>query len=189
MSVACTAYAAGVLPAGSVGTVQLKNGAVTSRKVKDGSLLARDFHSGQLPAGRRGAAGPAGPAGQAGPAGPAGAQGPAGPAGQAGASGSQGPAGFSSLNYVSESFGPFPAGTQYGAEVACPSGKHVVGGGVESEGDFKQQAINSSFPSDGDNTGAAGNVAWTAFVDNTSVTALGFTVYAVCGAASSVTGP
>jgi len=73
-----TGYAAVVLPANSVGTAQLKNNAVTSLKVKNGSLLKADFRSGQVPAGP---AGPAGAAGPAGPAGPAGAAGPAGPAG------------------------------------------------------------------------------------------------------------
>src|SRR5581483_739201 len=46
-----TGYAAIALPAGSVGTAQLKNGAVVSSKVKDGSLRARDFAAGELPAG------------------------------------------------------------------------------------------------------------------------------------------
>ena len=68
-----TGYAATVLPANSVGTAQIRNNAVTSLKVKNGSLLKADFKSGQVPGG------PAGPAGAAGPAGPAGATGPAGP--------------------------------------------------------------------------------------------------------------
>ena len=55
-----TGYAAGLLPVGSVGTPQLKADAVVSSKVKDGSLLAKDFRAGQLPAGARGAAGVAG---------------------------------------------------------------------------------------------------------------------------------
>jgi hypothetical protein len=49
-----------VLPRGSVGTAQLADGAVTAAKVKDRSLLARDFKPGELP---RGAQGPPGPAG------------------------------------------------------------------------------------------------------------------------------
>ena len=58
-----TGYAASkALPRNSVTTVQ----------VKDHSLLARDFKSGQLPRGAIGPVGPAGPAGAAGPAGPAG---------------------------------------------------------------------------------------------------------------------
>jgi hypothetical protein len=72
-----TGYAAIKLPANSVGTKQLKKksvtkskvaaNAVTSAKVKDRSLLAKDFTAGQLPAGPQG------------PKGEAGAQGPPGP--------------------------------------------------------------------------------------------------------------
>jgi hypothetical protein len=57
------AYAALNLPANSVGTKQLKNGAVTGVKVKDRSLLASDFKHGQLPKGAKGNPGPTGPPG------------------------------------------------------------------------------------------------------------------------------
>lgn len=60
-----TAYASGVLPRHSVGTVQLKKNAVVSGKVKDGSLLRADFRAGQLPAGPKGDKGDTGPAGSA----------------------------------------------------------------------------------------------------------------------------
>src|ERR671918_2592942 len=73
-----TGYAAIKLPPGSVGTKQLKNGAVVASKVKPRSLLARNFKPGQLPRGPRGAqglAGAAGPQGPGGPQGPAGAKG------------------------------------------------------------------------------------------------------------------
>jgi hypothetical protein len=49
-----TGYAASQLPAKSVGTKQLKTGAVTSAKVADKSLKAGDFAPGQLPAGPQG---------------------------------------------------------------------------------------------------------------------------------------
>ena len=65
-----TGYAAIVLPANSVGTKQLKKSAVTSVKVKDGTLLKADFKAGQIPAGPAGAAGAAGSAGPGGPPGP-----------------------------------------------------------------------------------------------------------------------
>ncbi len=71
-----SAVAASVaLAPNSVGTAQLKNNAVTTTKVKNGTLLKADFKAGQIPAG------PAGPAGAPGPAGAAGAAGATGPAG------------------------------------------------------------------------------------------------------------
>jgi hypothetical protein len=82
-----TSYAAVVLPANSVGTKQLRNGAVTAAKVKPQSLLASDFKDGQLP---RGATGPQGPKGDTGAAGATGAQGLKGDTGAAGATGAQG---------------------------------------------------------------------------------------------------
>jgi hypothetical protein len=186
-ALAGTGYAAGVLPAGSVGTTQLKANAVVSSKVKDGSLLGRDFKAGQLPAGPRGAAGAAGPQGIAGPQGPAG---PAGPAGSSGGTGARGPAGFSSLTYVSQTFGPFPAGAQYGGEAACTGGTNVVGGGVLTDGvNVHEQDVNSSYPTDGSGDGTVGNAGWFAYIDNTSAGPLGFTVFAVCAPAETVIGP
>lgn len=64
--------AVNALPLGSVGTLQLKNNAVVSSKVKNHSLLKSDFQAGQLPRGAPGPQGPQGPAGPAGAAGPAG---------------------------------------------------------------------------------------------------------------------
>ncbi len=71
-----------LVPRNSVGTAQLRDGAVTnakvrsnainSAKVQNRSLLRGDFAPGQLPAGPTGPQGPAGPAGPAGAAGPAG---------------------------------------------------------------------------------------------------------------------
>lgn len=58
-----TGYAAVVLPANSVGTRQLKAGAIVAAKVKPHSLLAVNFKAGQLPAGEQGATGLTGPAG------------------------------------------------------------------------------------------------------------------------------
>ena len=64
-----TSYAAVALPANSVGAKQIKKDAVTSKKVKNGSLKRQDFAAGQLPAGPTGPAGPVGPAGPPGPKG------------------------------------------------------------------------------------------------------------------------
>ena len=71
-------WAATALPRNSVGNAQLRNNAVTSKKVRNHSLLRVDFKNGQIP---RGARGPIGPAGPAGPKGATGARGPTGPAG------------------------------------------------------------------------------------------------------------
>jgi hypothetical protein len=60
-------YAA-ALPRNSVGSKQIKKDAVTSAKVKNGSLKALDFGTGQLPSGAIGAKGDPGPTGPAGPA-------------------------------------------------------------------------------------------------------------------------
>jgi len=100
-----------VLPRGSVGTVQLRNNAVTGAKVKNFSLVAADFKRGQVPRG------PAGPAGPTGPAGPAGAPGP------------QGPAGVLGLQNV---FTTGAAGSTATRQLTagCPAGKKAIGGGA-----------------------------------------------------------
>lgn len=96
-------YAAVAIPRNSVGTEQLKKSAVTSAKVRDYSLLARDFKKGQLPRGAQGDEGPAGPVGATGPTGPAG---PAGPEGPQGAQGPQGVAGATGAQGVAGAIGP-----------------------------------------------------------------------------------
>jgi hypothetical protein len=92
------------LTGGAYAAVKLPANSVKSKQVKDGSLLATDFATNQLPAGAKGDAGAAGPKGDAGapgapgpqgergPAGPA-SSGPAGPKGEAGPTGAQGPKG------------------------------------------------------------------------------------------------
>ena len=96
-----TAYAA-TLPRNSVGTAQLKNNAVTAKKVKDRSLLATDFKSGQLPAG------------------------PRGPQGAQGIPGAQGAPGAAGATNVTVRVGPEVAET---STAACNSGERAVGGG------------------------------------------------------------
>jgi hypothetical protein len=51
------AYAATQLPKNSVGSRELAPNAVSSSKVKNGSLVSKDFRAGQLPAGERGSQG------------------------------------------------------------------------------------------------------------------------------------
>jgi hypothetical protein len=71
------AYAAFKVPNNSVGTKQLKNGAVTGAKVKQGSLLVQDFKSGEIQA-LAGPIGPVGPKGDTGAKGDPGAKGDTG---------------------------------------------------------------------------------------------------------------
>jgi hypothetical protein len=105
-----SSYAAVKLAPGSVGNKELRNGAVTSTKVKKGSLLARDFKPGQVP---RGATGPPGPAGAPGPTGPA------GPTGSAGATGARGPSDAWALRKTGQN-----------NAITLPAGSFVVGGTV-----------------------------------------------------------
>jgi hypothetical protein len=110
------AYAQSQLAKNSVGTRQLKKGAVTSAKVKDGSLRRSDFRPGLLPA-------PAVPA-------PAGLQGARGAQGPAGPRGAQGPAGTSDVFQASGSvnfdkFSSSPFGSNVVA-LAVPPGSYFA---------------------------------------------------------------
>ncbi len=141
------AYAAVNLPRNSVGSAQLKTGAVTgaklhgaavsAAKVKAHSLLATDFATGQLP---RGAAGATGATGTTGATGPTGPQGPKGNPGETG------PVGISGYQVVA--FGELvaPTDTSGGWEVACPAGKNVLGGGAATFN--KNIQVQSSTPLD-----------------------------------------
>ena len=79
-------YAAVKLPAKSVGTKQLKNDAVTEKKIADQTLT--DLQGRQGPPGSTGPQGPRGETGQQGPRGATGLQGPPGEAGEQGPPGS-----------------------------------------------------------------------------------------------------
>ena len=172
-----TSYAAVSLPRNSVGAMQVRPNAVTSAKVRDGSLMARDFRVGQLPAG---------PAGPAGPPGLKGAAGPMGPAGPAGPAGATGPAALPKLVYrVSDSV-ENAAGSQTFGSVTCDTGMYVVGGGVYTSGGI-DQAVTTSGPTTA--TGEFHPRAWSAFVNNKSAGNESFRVFAICTTTSGVTLP
>jgi hypothetical protein len=101
-----TAYAAISIPKNSVGTAQLRNGAVTKQKIAKNTLRAL-----QGARGPAGAPGPAGATGQTGPSGPPGQTGPAGTPGTPGATGPEGPTSGTSAGVVetipSDGFSPF----------------------------------------------------------------------------------
>lgn len=134
-----TSYAAVKIPAKSVGTAQLKGGAVTSTKVKNGSLLAKDFKKGQLPA-----AGRRGPAGAAGAPGAPGAQGPAGPAGATGAAGPRG--GFSSVVTRTAELTIGQGDTENVFARCLASEIAVGGGGTFAGGSASLTVLNRSAP-------------------------------------------
>ena len=84
------AFAATKLGKNSVGTNQIKNGAVTAAKVKSGSLLASNFAAGQLPAGPQGPKGETGREGREGEPGQTGVPGERGAFGEKGEPGEKG---------------------------------------------------------------------------------------------------
>lgn len=157
-----TAYAASHLRKESVGSRQLKKGAVTPAKLS-----------------RKAKATLTGPAG---PAGPAGAQGPAGVRGEQGIQGRQGiqgPPGISNYQVVSGT----PVASSGGginldsAYAYCPPGTSALGGGFSSAGSDNTVYVRSDQPVDVD------PAAW--FVQTTSATASTYTItpYVVCATA------
>ncbi|MDX6690130.1 MAG: hypothetical protein QOG15_1587 [Solirubrobacteraceae bacterium] len=113
-------YAAVTLPAHSVGTKELKTGAVTSAKVRNGSLRTKDFRNGRLP---RGAEGSAGADGADGTAGRPGANGAPGPKGEPGAPGAKGEPGLAATSGAAGPEGPRgPAGADGATGPAGPQG-------------------------------------------------------------------
>ncbi len=115
-----TAYAASLaknsvgsaqIKAGAVKTADLGKSAVTSAKVKNGSLQAADFKAGQLPAG---------------PAGAPGAQGPAGPQGEKGDKGEPGATSVVVREAIAQNI---TAGQVGDATAECAAGERLVGGG------------------------------------------------------------
>lgn len=129
-----TSYAVARLPLNSVGSGQIKPravqaadvgaDAVSSSKVRDGSLRAGDFAPDQLPAGPAGAAGPAGPPGER---------------------GETGAAGISGLERVGDETSAAP-GTQKRLTVPCPAGKQALSGGFmvdDPDGDGSTRVMRS----------------------------------------------
>ena len=141
------AWAASNMPANSVGTRQLKNGAVTAKKIRRGTLLANDFKAGELPVGsvvapmpegssgvqgttgsqstknEVGGQGEAGEQGRAGEVGPQGKPGPQGPAGEQGEPGARGETGAEGTTGPRGEAGePGPAGEPGAQGPAGPQG-------------------------------------------------------------------
>ena len=115
--------AVSALPRASVGTAQLKSNAVTSAKVRNGTLLRADFRPGQVPRGPTGARGPQGP---------------------------PGPPGIAALERV-DALTPASSVNSKTISAVCPSGKRVIGGGARVTGaGAVRVSIDEAYPdSDG----------------------------------------
>jgi hypothetical protein len=166
ISLGGTSYAAISLPANSVGAKQLRNGAVTSRKIASATIAALHGATGAT-----GAAGPAGPVGPTGPTGPIGAQGPAGPV---------------SLEYVNSGPWSLLAGKQRTEQAWCPQGMAVTGGSAFTSSGDTAVTVNSSnqigppyWPT---NPGSG----WEVTMNNASAGDTTFYVDAICTTPSSV---
>jgi len=143
-----TSYAAIVLPANSVGTRQIKKNAVTTAKVKNGSLRNADFGAGQLPAGAAGAQGAVGATGAAGAMGPRGLKGDKGDKGDKGVAGTDGTDGTDGLpNVIVRESAPTPVAASgiVSVSVPCLAGERATGGGYDASGngEFGTVALDS----------------------------------------------
>ena len=175
-----TSYAAGVLPRASVGTVQLKNGAVNSLKVKDSSLTLLDVAPGDRAklkgatgaAGPKGDPGPKGDAGAKGDKGAAGAKGDKGAAGEKGAPGAPGVSGYALVEKTASTTAKFLA-----VQVNCPAGTRPLGGGGGTPTPGAGVSVRNSFPVGGTQPG------WLVVAEaKTPGTGWSYEVDAVCAA-------
>ena len=192
-----TSYAAFSLPKNSVGSAQIKRGAVTKTKIARGTLA--ELH------GRKGATGPAGPSGAKGDQGiqgiqgtpgiqgiqgPPGVQGDLGPKGDQGIQGIQGiqgPPGEISVavGYITSPLTKVSPDSTATASAHCPSGMVVTGGGVYPINNDVNFSIDSS---DWDYSTEPHPDAWVGVVNNTGPADVYFHVDAICVAATDIIG-
>jgi hypothetical protein len=111
-----SSYAAMRLGKNAVKGTNIAANAVTSPKVKNGSLLGADFKAGQLPSGPRGAAGPKGDNGDR------------GTPGQNGTNGTDGTNGATNVTWRTATGTPSTTESQINAD--CLPGEVATGGGV-----------------------------------------------------------
>jgi hypothetical protein len=192
VALAGTSYAAIRLPRdsvtsrelahGSVGASELKDNAVTSRKVK--GLRLRDFKDGELNSLKaRGGGGGTLP-GPDGPPGPPGATGPGGGLGPPGV------AGIAQLTYAvaaKENPGEYTSGAEIvTVHATCPSGESVTGGSLDLFDPGYQFAF-ASHPFDGDDEDVVPDDGWEGVVvdfdnpDTPSGDVYNAFVTAICG--------
>jgi len=127
-----TALSGGAYAATTIGSLQIKNNAVQSIDVKDGTLKTADM-SLAARLSLKGKTGPAGPQGPAGLKGDKGDQGEQGIPGTAAAKGDQGDQGISGLVRVTDHTAN-DSDSPKSITVNCPAGKKVVGTGFDISG-------------------------------------------------------
>jgi hypothetical protein len=164
-----TGYAAISLPANSVGTKQIKNGAVTKKKISPRTMT--------------GLRGPRGARGLAGPAGAAGAAGSAGPAGPAGAVGPPGPV---FLAYINSGPWSLLAGAQRTEQAVCPQGWAATGGGVIASSKDPGVRVNSSDQLGLPEYPAEPGSGWQVSMINASATDTTFWVDVICAVPTDI---
>ena len=169
-------WAAVTLPKGSVGSQQLQLNAVSTKNVRDGSLLSRDFKRGELPRGQTGLTGATGLPGLPGPPGARGPQGTAGPKGDPGAPGATNVVVRTTTTVV-------PAGGRALLQVLCVTGERALSGGVQLGSNAAPSELQQSFPV-GDNGGQLADggtpTGWESLIANTDTSQTSATGYAVC---------
>ena len=151
---------------------QIKDSSITTKDVKNGSLLKRDFGAAQLPRG---------------PQGTRGAEGPAGPRGPAGGAGRNGSNGFGVLRYPSNGF-VLSNGQSDFVQVPCPAGTYPTGGDAWAVDQATQLTFHPEvITGQGFTSTAAGvGTGWFANVDDVSSGDVDVFVDAICANASQV---
>lgn len=158
-----TGYAAVVLPRNSVGPMQLRNGAVSSLKVKDGSLALVDFAASQRATLK----------GDPGAAGPKGDTGAKGDKGDKGDKGSKGDPGLSGYAIVQNTSGLITSSST-AVQADCPAGKVAIGGGGATHYPGVGVSVANSLP-------VNGGSGWLVAVNaKTPATGWDYVAYAVC---------
>jgi hypothetical protein len=181
VSIGGTSYAVTALPLASVGTAELKDGSVTSVKVRNGSLSVEDFASDGLPQGETGppgadgAVGPPGPPGQPGPPGPAGEQGPAGVQGAEGPPGTGG----ATVTSVHSASGTLAAGESQSLVALCDEGEFATGGGVTVTAGAAGAFVLESQGPQPDSDGLSPN-SWAASASNGDKKSISWAVRVIC---------
>jgi hypothetical protein len=136
-----TSYAAISIPKNSIGSAQIKKGAVansdlhgnavTAAKIKDGSLVRADFAASELPAGPRGLTGAIGPKGEQ---------------GIQGIQGLVGTTGAATVQHL-QAAADLGDGLKASYDVYCPAGQQAIAGGVRGDDTASEAtSVTSSRP-------------------------------------------